>query len=68
MMTHVRRIARCTLFVDREPAAKDIKMSRIYIKKKQGRITNLEIRLQADCAINSRANYSRLNCSSVMSI
>ena len=30
MMTHVRRIARCMLFVDHEPAAKDIKMIYIY--------------------------------------
>ena len=44
----------------RYPSRKDIYIS--------AQITNLEIRLQADCAINSRANYSRLNCISVMSI
>ena len=32
MMTHVRRIARCMLCVDREPAAKDVKMMNIRIK------------------------------------
>ena len=66
MTTHVQGIARCMLCVDREPAVKDIKM--IYILIKQARITNLEIRLQAECAINSRANYSWLNWSSVMSM
>ena len=40
----------------------------IYIGINQGRITNLEIRLQADCAINSCANYSWLNCGSAMSM
>ena len=66
MMTHVRRIARCMLCVNREPAAKDIKMMIIEIK--QARITNLEIRLQADCAIDSRAYYSWQNLFSIMSM
>ena len=65
-MTHVQMIARCMLCVDREPAAKDIKMMNIGII--QARITNLEIRLQAECAIDSCAYYSRLNCSSDMSM
>ena len=69
MMTHVRRIARCMLCVDREQAAKDVavKMKNIGLKIKQAQITNLEIRLQADCAIDSCANYSWQNFSSVMS-
>ena len=60
MITHVRRIARCMLCVDREQSAKDIiKMMDIGIK--QARITNLEIRLQTDCAIDSCADYSWQN-------
>ena len=66
MVTHVRRIARCMLCVDRVQAAKDIKMMNIGIK--QARTTNLEIRLQADCAIDSCADYSWQNLSSVMSM
>ena len=66
MTTHVRRIARCMPCVNREPAAKEIKMLNIGIK--QARITNLEIRLQADCAVNSCANYSWFNSGSVMSV
>ena len=52
--------------VNREPAAKDIKMLNIEIK--QARIANLEIRLQADCAIDSCADYSWLDCGSIMSV
>jgi len=66
MMTHVRRIARCMLCVDREPAADDIKMINIGIK--QAPITNLEIGLQADCAIDSCCYDSWVNISSVMSM
>ena len=66
MATHVRMIARCMLCVDRGPTAKDIKMMNIEIK--QDRITNIEIRFQADCAIDSCGHYSRLECSPVMSI
>ena len=67
-MTHVRGSASGMLCVDREPAAKDIKLLNIYRNINQGRITNLEIRLQADCTINSRADYSWLNCISVMTM
>ena len=66
MMTYLRRIAKCMLCVDREQAAKDVKMMNIEIK--QGRIMNLEIRLQADCAIDRCANDSWQNFSSVMSM
>ena len=66
-MTHVQRIARCMPCVNREPAVKDI-IKTMNMRIKKALITNLEIRLQADCAIDSCANYSWLNCSSIMSM
>ena len=58
-MTYVRRIARCMPCVNHEPAAKNIEMMNMGIK--QARLTNLEIRQQADCPVNSCAYYSWLN-------
>ena len=66
MMTDLRKIARSMLYVGRGTTAKD---QMVNIRIKQARIlTNLEIRLQADCAINSCAYYAWQKISSVMSM